>query len=489
MAVSRDLQWVVVGRVLTALVTLVAIRYSTSILPPEQYGKLALLTAMQLFCGLFLVNPVGQYINRNTFEWWDAGELLSRLAFYPLYILFVAIVGAAGIALYGAQDGGLPTAAAAIFLMVISASWNGTAVPLLNMLGDRASSAAWSVVSVASGLMVSALLLQFSPTATSWFAGQAIGMAIGAAGAWLTVRRMARAAGHISTRLPLITRGEIYSYCVPLAIATGFMWAQLSGWRFVVEHYWGVVNLGFMAVGLLLASQLWGMIESLVMQFVNPLFYRRVENGESPSLVFSDLVNLQLPSFFLLAGAMIAGSTALLELFVDDQYGSSWKFLVLGAIVECCRVICNVFGNAAQVTRKTRSLTWPYALGASSLFALIATAYASHAGIELVGSALGVAGVVMLVAMTLAMHRQVSFKTDSMRWVLALIGALTLGGLSIAMDAPGGMLDALGRLSFIGLLTIGGIVALLWKNPALQRFHSVKLRVGKGACVSLRGGE
>ena len=67
----------------------------TSLLEPKDYGIYALLVAFQGFCGLFLINPVGQHINRHTHAWWDDGTLLKRLAGYNTYILVVS----AGIAM------------------------------------------------------------------------------------------------------------------------------------------------------------------------------------------------------------------------------------------------------------------------------------------------------------------------------------------------------------------------------------------------------
>ena len=45
------------GRLAAALMALVTIRAVTTFLTPEQYGALALLIAVQTFCGFFLVNP------------------------------------------------------------------------------------------------------------------------------------------------------------------------------------------------------------------------------------------------------------------------------------------------------------------------------------------------------------------------------------------------------------------------------------------------
>ena len=89
----RDFLVIVGGRVLTAIVTLIGIRWVTILLSVEQYGFLNLLISFQVFCGLFLVNPVGQHINRHTHQWLDEGSMLSRLVIYRRYIVLVGLIG------------------------------------------------------------------------------------------------------------------------------------------------------------------------------------------------------------------------------------------------------------------------------------------------------------------------------------------------------------------------------------------------------------
>ncbi len=83
------------GRLAAALMALISIRAVTTFLTPEQYGELALLIAVQTFCGLFLINPIGQHINLHTHAWWDDGTLMARLKSYRRYIFVVSFVGAA----------------------------------------------------------------------------------------------------------------------------------------------------------------------------------------------------------------------------------------------------------------------------------------------------------------------------------------------------------------------------------------------------------
>ena len=173
------------GRFSAALLALITIRAVTTLLTPEQYGELALLVAVQMFCGLFLVNPVGQHINLHTHAWWDDGTLMARLKSYRNYVFAVSIVGglvALGLSKQNTVEQMLWTALA-MFTMVAAGTWNATLIPMLNMLGFRAASVVWSIITVAISLTSSILLVAWQPSANAWFAGQSIGMVIGALGA------------------------------------------------------------------------------------------------------------------------------------------------------------------------------------------------------------------------------------------------------------------------------------------------------------------
>ena len=180
-----DLMLVGGGRLATALLSLITIRAVTTFLTPAQYGVLALLLAVQMFCGLFLVNPIGQHINLHTHAWWDDGSLTVRLKQYRLYVFAVSLIG--GAVVFGMvkqqTNEQLFWASLAMFVAVVAGTWNATLIPMLNMLGFRAASVLWSITTVSTGLVCAIVFVMWWPFATAWLAGQAVGMGIGALGA------------------------------------------------------------------------------------------------------------------------------------------------------------------------------------------------------------------------------------------------------------------------------------------------------------------
>jgi O-antigen/teichoic acid export membrane protein len=483
LALNRDLMLVGAGRLVSALLALATIRAATTLLGPERYGELALLVAVQMFCGLFLINPVGQHINLHSHAWWDEGSLAARLKSYRRYVLAVALAGG-GIALLTSLHQTpvqLAWTTAVVLFMVAVATWNATLIPMLNMLGFRAQSVFWSVFTAVVGVITSVALAVWWPSATAWLAGQALGMLVGALGARSVLRRHAQYSRMPNVDLPLLDRQTVLTYCVPLSIATGLMWLQLSGYRFVIDAYWGLAQLGFMAVGLQVANQVFGLAESIASQFFYPMFYRQISgqpDAGAMSRAYSDLLNTLAPLYFVLAGLVVMGAPYLLKILVASQFQDAVTFVMLGAGIELCRTLGNLFGNAAQVTRKTHSLAAPYAAGAATTLALVFLAGVLDMPILMGGVALTVGAGAMFAVMWWRMGRQIALTLDLNRWLQGALAMFAMSALAIWLPGEADIWASIAIL-MVGTMFAGLVgAALLWKNPAVRRLLNVQL--GKG---------
>src|SRR5712691_7014824 len=194
MAANRELMWIVAGRIGTALLGVVAIRLITSLLAPQQYGFYSLLITFVSLCGLFLINPITQHINRMTHSWWADGTFLARLRYFWIYTAFVGTL-VAGLAYFwlsrglNIEYGNLSfLSSLAILVMVFVSTTNSTFIFAMNMLGFRGSSMLWGLFSIVVGLGASVTLTAVVPSGMGWFIGQILGLGVGAAGAWWALR-------------------------------------------------------------------------------------------------------------------------------------------------------------------------------------------------------------------------------------------------------------------------------------------------------------
>ena len=480
--INRDLLVIICGRFGSALIALVSIRLATSLLSQEQYGRLALLVVVQMFCGLFLINPVGMYVNRHTHQWWSEGRILSHLYFLRVYIFVVAIIGALATCLLGmGQNIGLILSSSlAMALMVYFANWNTTLVPMLIMVGQRIPSVKWSLLTAFVGLAFAAFFTYLWPSAIAWFLGLSIGFALGAIGAGYQLNRLLAIRDSMKNASSPNWR-QVFHYAAPLAVGTGFMWFLFGGYRLLIEHYWGLIVLSQFAVGFLLANQMWSLVESLAQQYFYPLFYKKISlnGGSAIDGAVSDVINVMLPIYLILAGMSYIASPYLLKLFVSSQYQGATFFLRLGIGVELCRVLANLLSNAGHANQNTRILIWPYAAGALAVLLFMILEHGEGA-IELTGYAILMACFLMLFTMWLVITRMTKIQIQLQPVVVSFLIVGCLIAISSQINFDGLLLTALFGTAVIGVFGSLCIFLLLRKNASLTRLLEVELHPHSG---------
>ena len=446
MKINRDLIIVAGGRIISAILGILIIRVVTTLLSPEQYGELTLFVVIQTFCNLILVSPIGVYISRHTHEWWENGSLVSKLHDYKKYVFFASLIGGlfSILIFYHHPIISIISTAFVLIFIINCATWNATLISLLNMIGSRGAATSLTLLTIIVSLLMSVAFYSISKTALAWFFGQSIGFMLGAIGAVLVVRENV-----IVKSLPdsetALDKQSLLTYCLPLLIGTAFMWFQISGYRLLVEHYWGLTMLGMFSVGVLLANQIWSLVELLAQQFLYPLFYKSITHTDEGNVerAFTDLVNVLIPIYLVLAGMIYLAAPYLLKLIVTTEYSGSELFLKLGSGIEFCRVTAGLLSNAAHVTKQTRAIVWPYVVGAIVALILIIFIGVFHFDIYWVGYCLLFAAFAMLSVMFIMMYQQVKFALDFWRCFISsliLIGFLIF---SFWQPYPRGPMEAI----------------------------------------------
>jgi len=165
----------------------------------------------------------------------------------------------------------------------------------------------------------------------------------------------------------------------------------------------------------------------------------------------------------------------LVHLLVDSKFSDAVPFVMMGAFIECCRALANVFGNAAQVTKKTLSLALPYGFGAFVVFSFLFATGLFEAGVIWVGAALIAGALGMLVVMVFSMYKQVRFKFKRKSWLIGMFGMILFCVMGFWYGELNTAPERFGLVVFVvlasGLLTF----ALLRRNAALTRLLDTQL--------------
>ena len=475
---NKEFLTVLLGRIVIALIGLVALRLLTHFLEPEQYGELALLNSVQLFCSLILVSPIGQFINVNTHRWHDEQSITSRLFTYKFYLIIVAGLGSliAFLSIFNTNSNPL------VFIIVVgltifAINWNGTIVPMLNMLGHRSASVFWGVMTILLATSFSTIfVILLEPTALSWLAGQGLGMLLGALGAKVYLNRNVNEPA-ITAPVSWLTKQNLRKFCIPLMLVAILMWLSQSGYRFIIEYFWGLEKLAFFVVGFSVAAALWSVLEAIASQFLYPYFFKGsyIDEGKSTSLFYSDLINILIPVYIIICGAMYVAAPYLLKILVSDQYQSALFFFMAGIFVEGLRVSVSVISLAAHVSHRTQALIGPYAFGAVLVILSIPLLGIGKFEINTVAYILITSSLALLVYMAVQMFQIVSFKIDFKNWLFILLMFVFMVVISGNVENVSWS-KAILSLMLIGIGTGGFLFFFLRKNISFQRLINISIK-------------
>jgi len=396
---------IIFGRAAQFILLLFVMRVATTYLPPSEMGRLSLITAATAFFALFLVNPIGMFINRRFHAWDELGRAKHYLKLHWVYLLGVCVIAALTLAAlnlihaFGFQFN------TAWLLVLVSGSLlfntvNQTAIPSLNLLEFRGRFIALTLATIGAGLACSFVLVEmFQPTAEYWLLGLLIGQTVFAViGVKLFFEKL-RPEGPF-TKISRPQLRLLFDFAWPVAISVGFNWLQTQGYRFFVADSLGLVALGLFVAGYGISAGLIAAFESVLTTYFQPRFYKRVSNNNmaDQSLAWNKYAGAILPSLMLVTFLLAGLAPELTRFMVGPAYQSASQFVVWGVLAEGARVVAGVYSMSAHAKMKTRLLLLPNLLGAVICIALI-WALAPKLGAHGVGLARALAGIGMVVAM------------------------------------------------------------------------------------------
>lgn len=372
------------GRSAQILIMLFAIKLSTALLNPSEMGNLYLIMSICSFFGFFFMNPIGQYVNRKTHEWYQDGLLINKLFNYNYYILSASILSFfVVVVLYSmgiANSINYTLLIIFIPLYVFFNTWNQTIIPMINMLEHRAVFTILTIFTLSLALFSSYFMVDFfGKDGVLWFSGQIIGLGMIAIVALAYFVKKIENTFSISVAHSYVTKTNIkhiLSFALPLSIGVLFLWMQNQSYRLIIEKYIGAEFLGYFGVGMAIAIAIASSFETIVMQFLYPKMYKHMNDEAQFKIIFSNIINLILPIYFLLAIFVSFTAIYLTTILVDIKYTSSFVFVIFGIWVEFFRMSSSLISTIAHSKMHTQSLILPYAIG--GIFVAVGTYFVAQ---------------------------------------------------------------------------------------------------------------
>lgn len=413
--------FIALGRFVQFLFLLLTLRLATTFLPPEEMGKISLVTATVGGFALLWVNPVGMFLNRRLHAWVRDGKAISYLNYFWLYIFFASILSISIIFVlikFEIWNVSLSLALliSLVFLYLIFGTVNQVSIPSLNLLGDAKKFIVLTVLTNAVSLFFAFIfVIYYQRNAGYWLFGIVLGQAIiGIIGLNLLLRKV-KLAEPVLKNNAKISFGKIFllaSFAWPIAISVGLGWIQSQGYRYLMEDYLGLSYLGLFAAGYGISAGLMAGFESIFTTYFQPKFYERIsqEDRNERMAAWQEYAKAILPSLLLAGGLIVASAPELTKLLLGPAYADSYKFVIWGALAECARLATAVFGLFAHAKMNTRALLLPSAIGAFCAIGLIYFLMPIYGAVG-VGMGLALSGVLALIALvfSIRIYSQINF--------------------------------------------------------------------------------
>lgn len=440
-------------------------RVATTLLSPEEMGKVSLVITTIAFFALFLVNPVGMFINRRLHAWQESGVAWHYLIRYVNYLIFVALIaGMVLLLLYINEWVSFGISIGWLLLFVCGSLFfntiNQTAIPSLNLLGDSRKFVALTVATIAASFACATLLVQMvQASAQYWLLGLLLGQTLlGVIGTRvLFVRLQKTKALHVPLTIRWRNLHGLFSFAYPVALAVGLGWIQSQGYRYLMEERLGLTELGIFVAGYGISAGLIAGFESIFATYFQPKFYKRISNDNlsEQSNAWREYAQAILPSMLITSFFIMATAPDLTKLLLGPSFRQSAQFVVWGSLAESARISTAVFGMVAHARMNTKLLLLPNLVGAAMSISLIwylTSIYGSDGvGLGLVFSSIvtllltiGITKNHLAVALPLRL-----FVQSAIMGVVLLVTAKILSQL---LDYDGSHLFSFIRLCVIGLL-------------------------------------
>lgn len=431
---------IIVGRAAQFLIALITLRVATTLLSPEEMGKVALVVTTTAFFALLLINPVGMFINRRLHAWQASGRGVGYLVRYAGYIALVATIAAISLPLFvmtGLITFGIPTVwlIALVCGSVIFNTVNQTAIPCLNLLGDSRRFILLTVATLIASFIAAVTLVQtVQRTAEYWILGILLGQALLALVGTRDLFAQLNRSNPASIQQPVHHQHlmVLFAFSWPVAIAAGLGWVQAQGYRYLMVEDLGLAQVGLFVAGYGLSAGIIAGFESVLTTYFQPRLYRDA-SATDPQLqttAWRRYASAVIPSLVLTVGLLIVLAPDLTRLLLGEKFQAAASFVIWGALAEAARVLASVYSLIAHVHMRTRWLIWPNVIGAvTSIVAcsLLMPVFEAHGA----GMGLAAAGAMTIVTMHLVLLRKVGDGISARPIFVSL--ALTPALLAIAI--------------------------------------------------------
>lgn len=431
MKIDKDLIYLFLGKLVQAVVAIFSIKVMTSMLSSSEVGYQYLILSITLWFSWVLINPVGMFVNRHFHEWHKNGHLDRILGKMNGYFLLVAGISIPIVffvqnrtELSTAYHGGEIVLFACLYIYF--STWFQTGASFFNLLGYQKDFVTVNLVAQISGLGLAWIGICYHSSAIVWLSGLLGGQILGLVAMQLVFRKKI-GLERSSTKTPELFSRETLVYCAPLVISTLGMWFLTQGYRIVVENKLGVEVLAALGVGLGLASNFAGVVESVASQYLHPGYYAALvgATADGRRVAWEILWRKTSVIYVSMLCFSVAISHLLVRVITAPAFHHVAYIVIFGSVIELLRQVSNITNLAFHGEKKTQYSVVPYLSAALILcIALIGMIVFAKLNAENILWALIVAGVFGYATSLIIIYKFFRYRMSILLWVQVFMVSL-----------------------------------------------------------------
>nr|WP_318471299.1 hypothetical protein [Photobacterium leiognathi] len=355
----------------------------TEFLPQKDMGLFYIFNSLYLLVSLGIINPVGQFINRETNNYYKNGKICSLLAKYSTFTLLISILYF--ISLFILSECKIVTYdlyfVLLVFIYVIVLSLNQIYIYTLNILNKKLLFSSLLLLTAVLSLLLSVLFVNFFHNFTEklylWLLGVCVSNIISVIIGFSILNYNFGGNEKIRIKFDKNEMKNIATFAIPISIATLFMWFSNTGYRFIVEHQQGLSYLGAFGVAFGISSQIMTVSESLCTQIFQPKLFKQIDSSDfsiinyNISMYIRELVSL----YFLVAVFCSFFIKYIFIVLVDIKYIDYYKIGIFAIWFDFFRVLTNTFGVYFFSIRDTGKIKYSYII---SSFVIVIGLYVTN---------------------------------------------------------------------------------------------------------------
>ena len=281
---ARESGWIVAGQAVAVIGSLIGVRLLSQLLPPGQYGELALGLTIASFINLVAFGPLNNGVARFFAAAREEGELSSYIKAITTLVggaaLVVVIVGGfCGAGLWFAGDTNTLPLGATAFAFGLIFSFNILLEVVQTFARERSAVALHKVAAEWGRFAFAAVLIVvFGPHGAMALLGYALALTAVVLSQALFIRRLVGRLPGSALPAPAAIRkwrNRILHYSWPFAIWSLFGWVQATSDRWALARFTSVEELGRYSVLFQLSYYPVVLLAGMMSQLLMPIVFNR----------------------------------------------------------------------------------------------------------------------------------------------------------------------------------------------------------------------